>query len=201
MSSPNRHYGVMKPLGGGDPIPLRKPELFIGRRPSCDIRLDFENVSGKHCVLRFQNQVWSVRDLGSTNGTRINGAVVTSEHTVMPDDELGIAGRLFSIDYEPGTPTSVVNQNQVMEEDVVETRKRTSLMELAGLSRDGEERSLRRPGKAAEGPNRPSVDEAAFEDALPDTVKRAPAPAALDASDDEFMRMIQESVSEPPRKP
>ena len=65
--------GILQPVGGGDPIPLNKPEMIIGRRPSCDIRLDFENISGKHCMLRFINGVWNVKDLGSTNGTTVNG--------------------------------------------------------------------------------------------------------------------------------
>ena len=65
--------GILQPVGGGDPIPLNKPEIIIGRRPSCDIRLDFENISGKHCLLRLLNGVWNVKDLGSTNGTTVNG--------------------------------------------------------------------------------------------------------------------------------
>ena len=68
--------GIMHPVGGGDPIPLTKAELVVGRRPGCDIRLDFENISGKHCVLRLINGVWMVRDLGSTNGTTVNNAPV-----------------------------------------------------------------------------------------------------------------------------
>ena len=69
-----RSSGILQPVGGGDPIPLNKPEITVGRRPSCDIRLDFENVSGKHCMLRLLNGVWHVRDLGSTNGTTVNGS-------------------------------------------------------------------------------------------------------------------------------
>src|SRR4051812_18952070 len=61
--------GILQPLGGGDPIPLRKEELLLGRRMTCDIRLDFENISGRHCILRLTNGIWHVRDLGSTNGT------------------------------------------------------------------------------------------------------------------------------------
>ena len=37
--------GMLQPVGGGDPIPLTKPEMLIGRRPACDIRLDYENIS------------------------------------------------------------------------------------------------------------------------------------------------------------
>ena len=96
--------GVMYPVGGGDPIPLTKVEIVIGRRPGNDIRLDFENVSGKHCKLRFANGLWMARDLGSTNGTTVNGSVLASEQSVMPDEEVGFAGHLFTIDYEPAGP-------------------------------------------------------------------------------------------------
>src|SRR5580698_1262543 len=73
--------GILQPVGGGDPIPLTKPEMVIGRRPGCDIRLDYENISGKHCSLRFLNGLWMIRDLGSTNGTSINGSLLASEQS------------------------------------------------------------------------------------------------------------------------
>ncbi len=41
-------YGELMPLGGGDPIPLLKRSLMIGRRESCDIVLRFSNVSAHH---------------------------------------------------------------------------------------------------------------------------------------------------------
>ena len=83
--------GIMKPVGGGDPVPLRKIELFVGRRPSCDICLDFENVSGKHCIFRLINGVWHVRDMGSTNGTTVNGARV-KERRLADGDEIAVGG-------------------------------------------------------------------------------------------------------------
>ena len=60
------------PVKGGDPIPLLRPKLVIGRRESCDICLRFPNVSGRHCELTFQDGYWTIRDLGSTNSMRIN---------------------------------------------------------------------------------------------------------------------------------
>ena len=84
-------------------------------------------------MLRFVNNVWHVRDLGSTNGTTVNGTQIASETTLMPDDEPGIAGRLFTIDYEPAGPESVIRKHEVIEEDLMDSRKKTSLMELAGL--------------------------------------------------------------------
>src|ERR1700739_1350397 len=89
--------GILQPVGGGDPIPLNKPEMIVGRRPSCDIQLDFENISGKHCMLRIINGVWNVKDLGSTNGTTVNGSRLATEQSVMPDEEIGFAGHMFTI--------------------------------------------------------------------------------------------------------
>jgi pSer/pThr/pTyr-binding forkhead associated (FHA) protein len=198
MSMPGKELlGVMKPVGGGDPVPLRKAELVVGRRPSCDVVLDFYNISGKHCVLKFYNQTWHVRDLGSTNGTTVNGAPISSEHTVMPDDELGIANHLYSIDYEPGAPETVLHHGEVMEEDVVETKKRHSLMELAGLDTDdvNPNRPRRRPSKAPEVIERLSADEAEFEDTLPEHVKAAPKPEAEIPVDD-FLKFVEEDVKD-----
>ena len=87
MSNP-KALGVMRPLGGGDPIPLKKEELLIGRRPKCDIKLDFENVSGKHCQLRYIRGVWHIRDLGSTNGTTLNGVKIAGEKKLKHGDTL-----------------------------------------------------------------------------------------------------------------
>jgi pSer/pThr/pTyr-binding forkhead associated (FHA) protein len=194
MPMHGKSLGVMMPLGGGDPIPLKKEELTIGRRPTCDIRLDFENISGKHCTLRMVKGVWYVRDLNSTNGTTINGQLITSPHGVMPDDEFGIAGHLFMLDYDPVAPTQVMEANQVLEEELSEPRRRHSLMELAGLERE-RDRALpsERPGRAPEKITRRSIDED-FDQVAPVNLPDAPMPKVA-ASDDEFFQMIQEDVS------
>ena len=62
-------YGELVPLGGGDPIPLLKKKLLVGRRESCDIVLRFGNVSAHHCQLRIESGYWFVKDLNSRNGT------------------------------------------------------------------------------------------------------------------------------------
>ena len=201
MPAQNNLLGMMKPLGGGDPVPLRKAEMTIGRRASCDVILDFENVSGKHCLLRYVNQVWHVRDLGSTNGTKINGASLSSEHTIMPDDELAIASHIFTIDYEPGAPTSVLKHEGFGGEELSEVPKRHSLMELAGLDTDDDRprQKRHRPEKAPEVIERLSADEAEFEDALPEHVKSDPTPV-IDATDDDFFKLIEEVVTDKTKK-
>ena len=168
MPAASKVLGILKPIGGGDPVPLTKVSMIAGRRPSCDICLDFDMISGKHCEFRFIHGIWHVRDLGSTNGTTVNGMKFATEQSVLPDVEVGIAGRLYTIDYEPAGPASVIESGQVLEEDVYESRKRKSLMELAGLeSADGPKKSYR-PSRPPEQIERPSVDEVEFEEALPE---------------------------------
>ena len=43
--------GELVPVGGGDAIPLIQDIMTIGRRASCDIQLDFANISGSHAEL------------------------------------------------------------------------------------------------------------------------------------------------------
>jgi len=188
--------GVIYPVGGGDPIPLTKPEITIGRRPGCDIRLDFENISGKHCKLRFLNGIWMVRDLGSTNGTTVNGSVLSSEQSLMPDEELGIAGHLFTLEYDPAGPEAFLSSHKDLDEEVVVERQRHSLMDLAGL--DTDQTQQKRPKRAPTVIERLSADEAEFDDAVPEHFKAAPKPTkAKEPTDDDFFKVIEDDVKKP----
>jgi pSer/pThr/pTyr-binding forkhead associated (FHA) protein len=207
MTGNAKPLGNLRPLGGGDPIPLKKEVLVVGRRPSCDIRLDFENISGKHCELRFSRGVWYVRDLNSTNGTTLNGQKVVHNHGVMPDDELGLATHFFAIDYEPIAPSSLVDANAVLEEEMGETRRSRSLMELAGLESSDRDRSRRERPEPA--PSRPAQDdsetdfETEFEEVLPDgfhALDTAPASSPVPPSD-AFLDIIREDLQEPRKNP
>ncbi len=186
--------GVLHPVGGGDPIPLTKPEMVIGRRAGCDIRLDFENISGKHCTLRFLNGIWMLRDLGSTNGTTVNGSLLASEQSVMPDEELGIAGHMFTIEYDPAGPEAFLSSHKDLDEDVVQERAKHSLMDLAGL--DTDDAKTKRAKRAPNVIERLSVDEAEFDDAVPDHFKSAPKPRKQ-PTDDDFFKVIEDDVKKP----
>lgn len=93
--------GQMAPLGGGDPIPLVKRELLVGRRESCDIVLRFANVSAHHCLLFLDAGYWYVRDLKSRNGTRVGGVRVAETMRLDPGDELTIARHCYEFLYSP----------------------------------------------------------------------------------------------------
>ena len=58
-------------------IDLTTAPIVVGRLPECDIVADQEGVSRRHCIFELIPQVgWRVRDLGSKNGTQVNGARV-----------------------------------------------------------------------------------------------------------------------------
>src|SRR4051794_31385163 len=60
-------------LDEGSDIHLDRTMLLVGRHPECDARLDSIRVSRRHCCMTQENGEVIVRDLGSTNGIRING--------------------------------------------------------------------------------------------------------------------------------
>ena len=77
--------GELVPTGGGDPIPLRRGVLTLGRRETCDISLRFPNISGSHCELSYKDAgYWYIRDLGSTNGIKVNGQRVLQRARALP---------------------------------------------------------------------------------------------------------------------
>jgi adenylate cyclase len=119
--------GQLVPCGGGDPIPLRKDKLVIGRHPQCDLVIAGASVSGRHCELTWTAGKWHVRDLNSKNGTRVNGVCCQSE-VLHPGDVLGAAERRFRIVYQPPgeEPTSRIAKGPAFAQ---------SLLEAAGLQR------------------------------------------------------------------
>jgi len=93
-------FGELIPQGGGDPIPLLKENLLIGRRESCDIVLRFANVSAHHCQLALVGGYWYVKDLRSRNGVKVNGLRVT-ERRLDPGDTLSVAKHTYEVRYSP----------------------------------------------------------------------------------------------------
>ena len=128
-------YGELVPLGGGDPIPLLKKKLVIGRRESCDIVLRFPNISSRHCELELKGGYWYVQDLDSRNGVRVNGVRVEAEKRVHPGDTLAIAKHKYEMRYDPSQLGAV---GAPPPEDDVRHIFGKSLLERAGLTKRDE---------------------------------------------------------------
>jgi pSer/pThr/pTyr-binding forkhead associated (FHA) protein len=84
-------------LDGGPDIPLDHAPVVVGRDDACDARLGSTLVSRRHCCLAASDGQVQVRDLGSTNGTRINGRQVESGR-LRPGDELAVADLRFRLE-------------------------------------------------------------------------------------------------------
>lgn len=125
-------YGKLVPVGGGDPIPLLKDRLIIGRRESCDIALKFNNVSGQHCRLSVEQGYWFVKDLGSRNGTKVDGRPVIRKR-LDPKCKISFAKHEYRVEYDPedlgayGPPPP--------DDDHIEEIVRKSLVDRAGIGR------------------------------------------------------------------
>ena len=57
-------------------VQLTKERTTLGRRPDCDVVMENMAVSGRHACLVLEDQHVSIEDLGSTNGTYVNGSAV-----------------------------------------------------------------------------------------------------------------------------
>lgn len=87
------------PLDGGRPIPIERDLVLVGRRAGCEVRIDDKTVSKLHCVLARTDGLMLIRDLGSTNGCKVNGRKVRRA-MLLPNDVLSIAKFDFRIHLE-----------------------------------------------------------------------------------------------------
>ena len=86
---------VLLPLNGDPPIPLTKSRFVIGRGNGCDLQVQDQSVSSRHCELRFDGEDWTLVDLNSRNGVRVNGEPIQSK-SLEPGDTI-IIGSSFRI--------------------------------------------------------------------------------------------------------
>jgi pSer/pThr/pTyr-binding forkhead associated (FHA) protein len=92
-------------LDYGPNILLDKPILLLGRHLECDIQIDSPKISRRHCCIAQVSDYLVVRDLGSTNGIRINGKRVT-EGRLNAGDELTIGNYRYKVTWEAVSATA-----------------------------------------------------------------------------------------------
>jgi HD-GYP domain-containing protein (c-di-GMP phosphodiesterase class II) len=91
---PKRHAHLRPQAGKGQPVPLESVQMVIGRGENVDHRVRDHKASRRHaCVLAVHNRYY-LQDLGSTNGTILNGNKITSE-PLAHGDLVQIGGSVF----------------------------------------------------------------------------------------------------------
>lgn len=75
----------------------RRESVVIGRSPASDFVVADDTVSARHAVLMYADERWTLRDVGSLNGTFVNDWRVADEILVRPGDELRVGESRFML--------------------------------------------------------------------------------------------------------
>jgi hypothetical protein len=122
-----RHYEIhLTVVGGssdGHTYPLAPGENLLGKVPECTVFLPDPTVSRKHCSILLTDTQIRVIDLGSSNGTYLNGIPV-NDALLAPEDELSVGETLLKVHYSLRRPGARHEEGLEKIETAVETRKK-----------------------------------------------------------------------------
>jgi pSer/pThr/pTyr-binding forkhead associated (FHA) protein len=147
------------PLTGGTPIEVGKDMTLVGRGEECDVRLEHKSVSKIHCVIVKTDGLMLVRDLGSTNGTRVNGTRVR-RGMLLPNDKVSIANFHFRVLFGAALQAAAGYEKtqQINEQDLAKLKGK-AIAEIDS-------------GDAIEGPLPLEIQANALPDVYPDDAKK-----------------------------
>ena len=96
-----------KGLDNQIPIPLGRPVTVFGTSSSADVSIDNQYVSRRHFQVRYEDELYFIRDLESTNGTCLNGHQLEpgEERRLRNEDRIEIAGEQVVLRFSDPTNT------------------------------------------------------------------------------------------------
>ena len=84
------------PLDGGPPIQITRDLTVVGRREYCDVQIDHPSLSKRHAVLVKTDGLLILRDLASTNGTKVKGQRIRWA-ALLPEDRIAFGSQKFRV--------------------------------------------------------------------------------------------------------
>ncbi len=99
------------PENGDPPIPIVRDLTVVGRREYCDVVIPHHSLSKRHCLLVKTDGLLVVRDLATTNGTKVKGQKVRWA-ALLPDDRISLGGYKVRIYLGPDDMPSPSEQAQ-----------------------------------------------------------------------------------------
>lgn len=82
--------------GAGRQFPLADQAIALGRSPQCAVFIADQRASRRHAEVRWDGEVATLNDLGSANGTFLNGRRITMPETLRDGDEIAVASAVFT---------------------------------------------------------------------------------------------------------
>lgn len=119
----------LKVLAGakqGAEVPLKKSKFVIGRASDCSLRAGSDAISRHHCVILRRDSGPSVRDLGSRNGTYVNGEKIDAETPLNDGDRIRVGPLEFVFEAPSETGAEKKPEKMPKVKDVAEALERTA---------------------------------------------------------------------------
>lgn len=88
---------VLQGQPAGKTLAFSVGDYILGRGPECHVRFNSDWVSRQHCLLRVTGERAILRDLGSTNGTLVNGELCRGEQPLGTGDAVQIGPLVFEV--------------------------------------------------------------------------------------------------------
>lgn len=115
---PNREVAILLVHEGNSPKsqwPLAKTNSIIGRETDSDIQINERQVSRRHAEITYTPQTYTICDLGSKNGTYLNGRAISQDpQPIRNGDEIGIAlcAKLTFVAEGATAPVTIVSRQE-----------------------------------------------------------------------------------------
>lgn len=111
------YRAALVPLNGDPPFEVTQDVVLVGRKSDCDLRLEHKAISKHHCVVVKTDGLLVLRDLGSTNGTRVNNTRVRRA-ALLPKDKVSFGHFHYQVHLGPAdAPIPALEKTQAFSAD------------------------------------------------------------------------------------